>query len=395
MNRTCCRSTLLICVILPVFAAGALSGLHLQNPTFDTDVSGWTAAHAAELSWDSLDADASADSGSALVTNSSPIAVDSTGVSQCVGSILGGNDYELSAVIRIPSNQTATGLAHLVVLWFEEPDCSTLLDLETSSSLTSATTDTWSPIHAVLVSPAETQSASVRLDVLKVEDSSTLRAHFDTIVLAEGIFRSAFESGDTSAWSMAVGLQEPHPISFISLQVTPSSVPPTGGSLALLALVKDDAGRGVPNAPVHFLTQAGSLDSGGALLTTDASGQATDTLTLTAGDIEALGSRTFSVRARTVDFTGAQIEAVFQVQVQTGVPVADFSWTTSLLQVTFLNQSTGDPPFSFLWQFGDGTTSTLQDPIKVYSNPGDYTVCLSATNSVGQDAVCKTVRVTQ
>ena len=38
---------------------------------------------------------------------------------------------------------------------------------------------------------------------------------------------------------------------------------------------------------------------------------------------------------------------------------------------------------SYLWDFGDGTTSTLQSPSKTYSNTGVFTVKLTVTNSFG------------
>ena len=42
-------------------------------------------------------------------------------------------------------------------------------------------------------------------------------------------------------------------------------------------------------------------------------------------------------------------------------------------------------PLSYLWDFGDGTTSTDMSPIKVYANPGTYTVKLTSTNTYGSD----------
>ena len=184
-------------------------------------------------------------------------------------------------------------------------------------------------------------------------------------------------------------------VSFISLQVTPGSVAPAGGILDLLALIKDDVGLGVSGAPVNFNTEAGSLASGGAVVPADGNGQARDTLTVTAQDVDALGSRTFNVRAETVDFSGSPIEAVFQVKVQTGAPIAAFAWSSNRLEVTFQNQSTGDQPLSYLWNFGDGTTSGTQSPVKVYSNPGDYTVTLTVSNSLGTDTTTQVVTVAQ
>ena len=38
---------------------------------------------------------------------------------------------------------------------------------------------------------------------------------------------------------------------------------------------------------------------------------------------------------------------------------------------------------SYKWNFGDGSTSTLQNPSHSYANPGDYTITLSASNKCG------------
>ena len=52
-------------------------------------------------------------------------------------------------------------------------------------------------------------------------------------------------------------------------------------------------------------------------------------------------------------------------------------------------------PTTFLWKFGDGTTSTLVNPTKDYTSlgPGTYSVTLIATNSCGADSVSATVTV--
>ena len=186
-------------------------------------------------------------------------------------------------------------------------------------------------------------------------------------------------------------------ISNISLQVSPGSVAASGGTLKLVALVKDDVGLGVQGAGVNFTTQAGTLASGGGVLRTDSSGQAQDSLTLTVQDINALGSRTFKVFANSTDSTGAEISAEFTVSVQTGAPIAEFTFVDNLLTVQFTNQSTGDQPLSYLWDFGDGTTPAYRtdaNPTHTYANPNTYSVKLTVTNSVGTDSVIKSVTVT-
>lgn len=49
---------------------------------------------------------------------------------------------------------------------------------------------------------------------------------------------------------------------------------------------------------------------------------------------------------------------------------------------------------SWLWSFGDGTTSTLQHPTHVYTNPGTYTVMLTAYNLPDSSTFTQTSYVT-
>ena len=48
-------------------------------------------------------------------------------------------------------------------------------------------------------------------------------------------------------------------------------------------------------------------------------------------------------------------------------------------KVTFIN--TSENADSFLWEFGDGTTSTIKDPVKTFTETGDYNVKLTAMNT--------------
>jgi PKD repeat protein len=63
-----------------------------------------------------------------------------------------------------------------------------------------------------------------------------------------------------------------------------------------------------------------------------------------------------------------------------------------VLTVAFSDLSTS--PTSWAWDFGDGSTSTLQHPTHVYTTPGTYDVTLSVSNAVGTDAVTKVDYIT-
>ena len=77
-------------------------------------------------------------------------------------------------------------------------------------------------------------------------------------------------------------------------------------------------------------------------------------------------------------------------------PVVFFNYNPSSgyapLQVGFTDQSSNSPT-AWLWNFGDGGTSTLQNPTHIFSNAGTYTVSLTAVNAGGSSSDSKTVIV--
>jgi len=63
------------------------------------------------------------------------------------------------------------------------------------------------------------------------------------------------------------------------------------------------------------------------------------------------------------------------------------------LTVNFTDQSTNHPT-SWSWDFGDGGSSTEQNPSHQYADPGTYTVSLTAGNGCGSDTETKTDYIT-
>lgn len=74
------------------------------------------------------------------------------------------------------------------------------------------------------------------------------------------------------------------------------------------------------------------------------------------------------------------------------MPVADFSATPetglSPLTVAFTDNSSGTIS-SWSWNFGDGNTSTAQNPTHDYASPGTYQVYLTVTGPAGEDTIGK------
>lgn len=75
--------------------------------------------------------------------------------------------------------------------------------------------------------------------------------------------------------------------------------------------------------------------------------------------------------------------------VVTNPPVADFFASTRYgsapFTVSFSDNSRGGAPDSWLWEFGDGTTSRKQNPSHTYTANGIYDVRLTVTNAYGKD----------
>ena len=71
------------------------------------------------------------------------------------------------------------------------------------------------------------------------------------------------------------------------------------------------------------------------------------------------------------------------VVVNKPLPVAGFSLLNVGLTGVFTNTSTGGT--SYLWDFGDGQTSTEFSPSHVYNSAGTYSVTLTVTNECGSD----------
>ena len=77
-------------------------------------------------------------------------------------------------------------------------------------------------------------------------------------------------------------------------------------------------------------------------------------------------------------------------------PIASFSASeTSTCNglVQFTDESTNLPQ-GWFWEFGDGETSTEQNPSHQYEEPGNYTVTLSVTNTEGDDQITQEEYIT-
>ncbi|HEV2855819.1 MAG TPA: PKD domain-containing protein [Thermoanaerobaculia bacterium] len=201
----------------------------------------------------------------------------------------------------------------------------------------------------------------------------------------------------TGTLTATVSIQVGENAGSILLQPTPTSLTTEGGNVTLLAIVRDSNGQPLPNQGVNFSTELGSLNSRGATVTTNARGEARDTLVLTPGD---LANNVASVRvtARTTGGGGSGtggtggtgggaglLVAEATIRIQGERPVASFTYSqgSTQLSVQFIDTSTSQGALTYSWNFGDGSSSTQANPTHQYAAAGDYTVVLTVTDASG------------
>ena len=78
------------------------------------------------------------------------------------------------------------------------------------------------------------------------------------------------------------------------------------------------------------------------------------------------------------------------------LPIASFNSTpsapTATQTVQFSDTSSGKP-ISWVWDFGDGGTSSVQHPTHAYAVGGNYTVSLKVTNAAGSNSASRQVAI--
>jgi len=172
----------------------------------------------------------------------------------------------------------------------------------------------------------------------------------------------------------------------VALSANPSTVPPSGGTVVLTAVVLDASGNRLPNVPVSFSTTFGTLSATQA--TTNANGEATVELVTN-------GATTVTARAGTVSGT-AQITPggaiSLTVNPTSGQIGANFNFTVT--------PASGAQNVSI--DFGDGSSQNLGAITSTstvghrYATPGTYVARATQTNIGGAaSSAVVTVTVTQ
>lgn len=100
---------------------------------------------------------------------------------------------------------------------------------------------------------------------------------------------------------------------------------------------------------------------------------------------------TYQVCLTLTDSCGTSVHCQ-QVVVGCPVPDAQFSYISAGLVFEFSDQTTQNPT-TWVWKFGDGSSSPLRNPVHTYLSPGSYTCCLIASNSCGMDTLCHNIEI--
>src|SRR6218665_3348957 len=127
----------------------------------------------------------------------------------------------------------------------------------------------------------------------------------------------------------------------------------------------------------HWTTPAG---------TTITSGASTDQIDVT------WGTTGGPVTVYVTDAVGCFSDPVSCTVNVNAVPVAAFDTASSGFNYTFSNLTTG-PVTSWAWDFGDGSSSSMQSPMHTYGSNGLQTVCLTADNNGCTDTECMVIDV--
>ena len=94
---------------------------------------------------------------------------------------------------------------------------------------------------------------------------------------------------------------------------------------------------------------------------------------------------------------GSSVRCIKNDDAYNNFPQAAFTANnTSIIkdeEIVFTDQSTNTPT-SWSWDFGDGGTSTVQNPTHTYNTEGTYTVSLTVSNAYGNDTETKTDYIT-
>jgi PKD repeat protein len=181
-------------------------------------------------------------------------------------------------------------------------------------------------------------------------------------------------NGKTSTTSQTINVSGPLVASFT---FAPSN-PIAGDTLTF-----NDQSAGAPTAWLWNFGDGSSSTAQNPSKRFGTAGNYPVSLTVYRDGLSATGTRIISVAANGGSPITPVVSAQFDVSTNNPAPGAS---------VTFTDRSTGAPT-SWAWSFGDGATSTAQNPSHAYATIGTFTVTLVVSNANGQSTIAKQLTV--
>ncbi len=227
------------------------------------------------------------------------------------------------------------------------------------------------------VSFTVTEAGRVSPNSVQLVNGTATSTYFATVV-----------SGDITITAISGGVEASITISVadnieqkVFVFANPAKLPDGGGTSLISAAVTDTSGTPLQNIGVQFSTTQGKLQSGGAVISTNSNGLATDTLNTTVGTtVTATTDDGFSGET-TVEVGGGRI--VCHMTVSTRSPKV--GQTVMFFDTTDIPS---DEMVRFHWDFADGASADGQSVQHAYNSEGTFNVIHSVTDEQGNNTFC-------
>lgn len=180
---------------------------------------------------------------------------------------------------------------------------------------------------------------------------------------------------------LLISIAVPAQAYYITLTVNPSKQCP-GESVSIVATLRNSStnqGVGGANACIDVYFAGNKID--GACYTTTSSG----TFSLITSKTSSMGG--YTVRAESYAPYAAIKTSSFEIVTAPFVHIGSETYYGIVSQVVEFQGtvlSGGKPGYSWYWTFGDGNTSTKQNPEHIYAASGTYNVRLKVTDACGK-----------
>ncbi len=165
-------------------------------------------------------------------------------------------------------------------------------------------------------------------------------------------------AGNTTTWSTTIVVNPPPSVV--------GSVTPTIGASSLNASFTAQAHGGIPGYSYYW--QFGDGNSSDSQNTTH---------------LYSIGDYTATVVAT----DGEGLTATWSININVNLPlmtgIEEVYTGPGFTEAFYCTPSQGVPPYSFYWQFGDGQSSTLQNPSHLYM-AGTWYISLNVTDAIGE-----------